>query len=104
MVKWIPIIAVFISTAVWAKQDPTAPLGWSKMQSKLEAKKNDTPPTLNAITCGLADCVAVINGKVVKLGDSVDGFKVTNIGDDLVKVTRSGKVWQLTLFSKDVKQ
>ena len=43
--------------------------------------------------------VAVINGQVLRVGDSIDGFEIASINERSAKVTRDGLTFTLTMLS-----
>ncbi|MBD1565214.1 MSHA biogenesis protein MshK [Vibrio sp. SA48] len=90
----------------WATQDPTAPLGWVE-QSVVRAKKvvSYPLPTLQSITCQQkTPCVAVLNDEVITVGESLRGYTVQAIEPQQVTLSRGGRLWNLGLFSLDIKQ
>ncbi|ENM5742309.1 MSHA biogenesis protein MshK [Vibrio metoecus] len=106
MVKHAALLALIIATHSYANVDPTAPLGWES-PTKTEQKRTPTypVPALQSIVCAEGNrCYAIIEQTVVAQGDVVNGYHVTAIHPDQVKLTRAGKEWQLALFALDIKQ
>ncbi|MDD9177565.1 MULTISPECIES: type IV pilus, mannose-sensitive hemagglutinin D (MSHK) [Aliivibrio] len=86
--------------------DPTEPLSWTKpvAKKKVVTKKRHYFPSLQAISCsGTNDCYAVLDDKSMKKGDKVSGYTLLAIREDSVSIGRSGKTWQLSLFSQNIK-
>jgi len=46
---------------------------------------------LQAVIGTGATCVAIVNGKVVRVGDKVDGAVIDEISDTSIRYTRAGK-------------
>jgi len=46
----------------------------------------------------------VLNNQVALVGETVNGYKVTSIEPELVRLSRAGKQWELELFTLDIKQ
>ena len=104
----ILILATVCSATAFASQDPTAPLGWAKPKVEKTTPKviRKRVPTLQSIVCDASEenCRAILNGKVVILGENINGYRVNRIEPEAVTVSRSGKQWKLELFSLEVKQ
>ncbi|MCP3698725.1 MAG: type IV pilus, mannose-sensitive hemagglutinin D (MSHK) [Aliivibrio sp.] len=86
--------------------DPTEPLSWTKPvgKKKVVTKKRKYMPSLQAITCsGTEHCYAVLNDKPMKKGEKISGYTLLAIHEDSVSIGRSGKTWQLSLFSQNIK-
>lgn len=106
MVKYAALLALIIATHSYANVDPTAPLG-GENPTKNEQKTTPTypVPALQSIVCAEGkSCYAIIEQTVVEQGDVVNGYRVTAIHPDQVKLTRAGKEWRLALFALDIKQ
>ena len=99
--------ALFVySCVVVASQDPTAPLGWQKPDTVEAENKNKLPPLpkLQSIVCtSQVQCRAVLSDKAVLVGDTVNGFKVSQIEAQSVTISRGGKQWKLKIFTQDIK-
>ncbi len=101
----IGLLAALMSIPVSAESvvvDPTAPIGWQKPVAKPRQVKQPLP-ALQSVIC-TNTCDAVIAGKIVTSGDSVNGYRVGKISDSSVLLYRDGKQWQLSLFRDQVKQ
>ena len=107
MVKYIvegfAISCLFHALTVQAQQDPTAPLGWQKQTS---ATIISTPrlPQLQSVICDQSRCRATLNGQTLTVGRYIEGYRVSQINDSSVIVTRNQKQWQLSLFTANIKQ
>ncbi|WGY48684.1 MSHA biogenesis protein MshK [Vibrio sp. ABG19] len=94
--------ALLGSTLAFASTDPTAPLGFTPA-AKASAPAKTALPELNSILCSQT-CNAIVNDRVVQSGDKVDGYLVAAVTESMVRLTRGGQHWELTLFSLDIKQ
>ena len=107
MVKFIFVVLIGYSSVIYASKDPTAPLGWQKPQeAKPAAKITEQPiPTLESIVCSEArQCKAVLSNQVALVGDTINGYTVSNIEPELVTLLKAGQQWKLELFTLDIKQ
>ncbi|WP_407331519.1 MSHA biogenesis protein MshK [Enterovibrio sp. 27052020O] len=89
---------------VFADNDPTAPLGY---QAPSQAKKATTQrlPNLNAILCSSDNrCSAVMNGRSLTAGQSINGYVISAINDSSVTLKRGERRWSLTVFNEQVVQ
>ena len=107
MVKYRALIIIlvtgFIMPPTFAAQDPTAPLGWINNNSKVRVISRSQLPTLQSIICSGQHCSVILNGTVVGLGESVQGYKLIHITDNTVTLSRNGKKWQLALFAENIR-
>ncbi|SKA27005.1 MSHA biogenesis protein MshK [Photobacterium toruni] len=107
MVKYIALITLFVTSLIvqsaFAAQDPTAPLGWTNNNSKVRVISRAQLPTLQSIICDDQHCSVILNGTVVGLGGSVQGYKLTHITDNTVTLSRGSKKWQLALFAENIR-
>lgn len=94
--------SLLASTLAFASTDPTAPLGFSPA-AKASAPAKTVLPELHSILCSQT-CNAIVNDQVVQRGDKVDGYLVAAVTESMVRLTRGGQHWELTLFSLDIKQ
>ncbi|WP_240798223.1 MSHA biogenesis protein MshK [Vibrio sp. H11] len=94
--------ALLGSTLAFASTDPTAPLGFTPA-AKASAPAKTALPELHSILCSQT-CNAIVNDQVVQSGDKVDGYLVAAVTESMVRLTRGGQHWELTLFSLDIKQ
>lgn len=100
-------LLLIFATQVMAAQDPTAPLGWQqpKQGSHSAAVKRKPLPKLQSIICNDGSvCSAIVNGRVVSVGEHISGYKISQIKPEVVTLVRGGKQWKLNLFSLEVKQ
>ncbi|MYM61152.1 MSHA biogenesis protein MshK [Vibrio sp. OCN044] len=99
--------ALFVySCVVAASQDPTAPLGWQKPDTVEAENKNKQPPLpkLQSIVCtNTGQCRAVLNDKAVLVGETINGFRISQIEAQSVTISHGGKQWKLKIFTQDVK-
>ncbi len=99
------LAAISISVSANQEQDPTAPLGWAKTEQVKKTKKTVPVPELQSIVCkDNNQCYAILNDKVVDKGDSVSGYKVSNVTSSQVELKQGNKSWTLKLFSLDIKK
>ncbi|WP_264877799.1 MSHA biogenesis protein MshK [Vibrio agarivorans] len=108
MVKQLLLIALsVVSASSFAAQDPTAPLGWiAPKKTTTPAKRSYRVPKLNSIICQpeKANCSAILNSRVVSAGDTVNGYRVNQITDQDVTLSRAGKQWKLQMFTLEIKE
>ncbi|BFM12068.1 hypothetical protein R50072_22210 [Simiduia litorea] len=74
--------------------DPTAPLGFSVKAAQAQ------PFTLNSIFKSATQSKAIVNGKLVKVGDRVNGGKILAISDTEVAVETKDGVQRLALHGQ----
>ncbi len=79
-----------------AETDPTKPLWGGKV---LQANKVKSRLVLQSIISNSKVKKVIINGKILKVGDSVFAYKVTAIKAKSVKLSSADKNIELTLFS-----
>ncbi|WP_028023158.1 hypothetical protein [Enterovibrio calviensis] len=103
--KWVAIIAfTSVPFMVFAQSDPTAPLGY-EAPNKTTKTKTYRLPRLDAILCGSNNtCSAVINGRSISKGQSINGYFVSAIHDNSVTLKRGQRHWSLTVFNEQVVQ
>lgn len=106
MVRYLVLSLMLFCSPSYATQDPTAPLGWTKpSQTKSAGQVQYRLPTLQSIVCqSPKECVAILNDDVVSVGETIRGYKVTQIDSELVTLKRVSKVWKLELFNLDIKE
>ncbi|WP_239996526.1 MSHA biogenesis protein MshK [Photobacterium phosphoreum] len=107
MVKYIVaglvLSCLFFAVTVQAQQDPTAPLGWQKKTSPAIISIPRLPQ-LQSVICDNHRCRATLNGHTVTVGSHIKGYRVSQINDSSVILTRNQKQWQLSLFTANIKQ
>jgi len=89
---------------VAALRDPTLP---PPVQAGPAPKDGGDPAAswkLNATLVGSGRAVAVINNRLVEIGDLVDGARVVAIQPNQVRLRRGSSVWVLRGTSSDVKK
>ncbi len=103
---WLTVLAALSGTASASQeQDPTAPLNWTKKEQVGKVKRAIPVPDLQSIVCNNKDqCYAILNDKVVDKGDTVSGYRVTNVTSSQVELKQGQKSWTLKLFSLDIKK
>ncbi|MDN3640184.1 hypothetical protein QWY82_15420 [Simiduia curdlanivorans] len=74
--------------------DPTSPLGFNQKSAKAQ------PFTLNSIFISATQSKAIVNGKLVKVGDWVNGGKILAISDAEVAVETKDGVQRLALHGQ----
>ncbi|NTS75858.1 hypothetical protein HR060_03170 [Catenovulum sp. SM1970] len=87
------------------KSDPTLPKVVSGKSKTSASKKQDTDWVLQAIKLSGDSRTAIINGKIVKVGDYINDFtQVKNISLSQVTLAQAGKLHQLKLATLSVKK
>ncbi|ELP5730138.1 MSHA biogenesis protein MshK [Vibrio vulnificus] len=106
MVRYLVLSLILFCSPSYATQDPTAPLGWTKpSQTKNTGQVQYRLPILQSIVCQSAkECIAILNDDVVSVGETIRGYKVTQIDSEVVTLKRGSKVWKLELFNLDIKE
>ena len=82
-----------------AQTDPTKPLWGSKV---VQTNVKKTRLNLQSIMSNGHSAKAIINAKVLKVGERILSYKVTAIKAKSVKLSSADKNIELTLFSKAV--
>ena len=103
---WL-IFSLLVPPTSLAQGDPTAPLGFNSSDSRPKAKTKARvrTPNLEAILCGEQEgCTAVLNGRVINQGQSINGYVITKINENNVIVKRGDRHWSLVLFNEQVIQ
>ncbi len=107
------ICSVFVTFSSFAQtqqaqfRDPTAPLGFAVRQKQTQVVRTARLPSLNAILCDeetKKSCEALLNGRRVSAGQTVNGYLVNQINENDVTLKRNGRVWSLTVFNEQVVQ
>ncbi len=87
-----------------AATDPTAPLGF-EAPSKPATRAKIRLPRLDAILCASEnDCSAVLNGRALANGQSINGYVIRAINEEAVTLVRGDRRWSLTVFNEQVVQ
>ena len=96
----ILILCVFLSSnAVYAIKDPTKPP--DKVLEKIRMKSCDNKfYDLNAIIISKSRKIAVINGKTLSIGESIDGSQVIEIEKSSVYLKKGSSVTVLSMIPK----
>ena len=108
MYKIIKLIVIFVLLPLsqyafsGSKEDPLRPPGYSKTVV-LPINKNKTW-YVNEILASEGRRIAIVNGKMVKVGDTVDGAKVIKIASDKVKLHYKNRIIDLPLTLIPVKR
>lgn len=88
-----------------AQSDPTAPIGFAAPAKKSAQPPKSRVPGLQAILCNeKQQCSAILNGREVTQGQSINGYVISGINENNVTVTRGDRHWSLQLFNEQVKQ
>ncbi len=99
------IFSLFVPPTSFAQGDPTAPLGFNSSNARPKAKPKVYLPNLEAILCDEQEgCTAVLNGRVISQGQSINGYVITGINENNVIVKRGDRHWSLVLFNEQVIQ
>lgn len=92
----------------WAV-DPTAPPAWAKPSAPVvsapatAARVEITLPKLQQIVLG-EQSRAVINGRLLAVGDEVDGYRLISIGPDSVRLQSRQGVRELSLIKETLRE
>lgn len=89
-----------------AQSDPTAPLGFKAPVVKPKGKRVIVRlPSLEAILCNdKLQCSAILNGREITKGQSINGYLISAIAENSVTVKRGDRRWSLVLFNEQVIQ
>lgn len=98
MLLAISLLALSLPLMAETLRDPTRPLREATVASPAKASFE-----LNAILSSQQRIVAIINGKTVAEGDTLEGAKVTRIGANHVYLLYEGKPLKLRLHSSSVR-
>ncbi|MDP4529022.1 MSHA biogenesis protein MshK [Alkalimonas delamerensis] len=89
-------LALLLSVA--AQADPTRP---AVVVGDVASVRQETgQPVLQLIRWRDEGAVSMINGSLLKVGDSIDGYRVHHIARDHVVLERAGEQLHLFLFQK----
>lgn len=102
--RWLTaVLALILFNLAWggAQSDPTLPSpAWLDAQPNVQGAATPevhvAPPGMQLILIGRSRKFAIIDGKVVKPGDTYNGSKVLNIKSDEVVVQDESKSLKLT--------
>lgn len=106
------MILCFLPATVWGAEqelpDPTKPFGFDIepeliIQQPTDRQKNVTWQ-LTGIRIAKSDRSAILNGRVVRVGDSVNGARVLEIEPAWVVIEHEKKRIRLELLDYDIKQ
>lgn len=92
---------LFLSAIIFANRDPTRPPD-AYLNRESQSTTNTKSLTLNAIVISKSRRVAIIDGKTVKVGDTIQNKKVIKIESDHVYLEDGNLQIDLPLFSQDV--
>ena len=93
------LVLFLVSVPTFAQNvDPTKPLSSYGFANTNNIKK-DNPLVLETIVYGDQVRTAIINGKVLKVGDTIGEHKVLVVNDKNVVLGRDDERLKLTLFS-----
>ncbi|MGF1685794.1 MSHA biogenesis protein MshK [Photobacterium japonica] len=100
----VVLASVFTPPSV-AQDDPTAPLSWQALTAPVRATKTVRLPQLQSIVCQetvASQCYAILNGRTLALGARIQGYTLSAITEDEVRLARGGRQWRLRLFADNV--
>ena len=92
---------IFLSAVIFANRDPTRPPD-AYLNREPQSAANTKSLTLNAIIISKSQRVAVIDGKTMKVGDTIQNKKIIKIESDHVDLQDGNFQISLPLFSQDV--
>ena len=99
MIKHIAVTVVLISSlSVAANQDPMRPPQFAPVEQR-KAAPTKTSFSVQQIKTGATGTSAIVNGKLVKEGDTVSGARVVRITSDKVVLKYRQKLKTLSLLS-----
>lgn len=101
-IQYSAVLMVLMSICAVAAQDPTAPLGGRVSNTGTVSSVATALPELQSIVCQQV-CYATLNQQVLSRGDEIDGYRVKQISEEQVTLTKGQQIWQLQLFSLDIK-
>ena len=87
---------LIFSQSVKAQTDPTRPLGLGKGAQQVSTKG---ALTLESIIHREQGKVAIVSGKMLKVGDEIGAYKVHAIGDKTISLVSPDREVTLSLFS-----
>lgn len=94
----VTAIAFSVPAAAFAFSDPTQPMG--RMAPSHAAPSRPRGPVLQSTLVSPQRRLAVISGKQVRVGDTVNGAVVTEISQYEVKIKQGGRETTLRLLPK----
>lgn len=104
MFKWLTVLLVVVSTAVWAEpggndgvRDPTTPLGH---MSGFAGNQGEATLVLDSVLIGTKRKLAIINGETLREGQVLpgsNGIKVQRILPQTVVLQQGEKTWVLSM-------
>ncbi|MBL0563666.1 SctD/MshK family protein [Aeromonas hydrophila] len=107
MARWFPLWACLFSLLAQAQperlQDPTAPLADVAVGARTTEESSATLPKLQSVVLGNGPTLAVLNGKVYRVGQQVDGYTLVAITADTVVLEKAGKRHAVTVFASKVR-
>ncbi|WP_019614562.1 hypothetical protein [Psychromonas ossibalaenae] len=102
MVKYIFLCCLIISfntlAGVESLTDPTRPLNYHTKSVKKAARA--ALPRLQSILIEGDSRSAILNNKLYKTGQRVNGYQITRIAKDSVSVRYKAKSYKLTLYTE----
>lgn len=94
----VAAIAFLVPGAVFAFSDPTQPMG--RAATSRAAPSRPAGPVLQSTLVSPQRRLAVISGKQVRVGDTVNGAVVTEISQYEVRIRQGGRETTLRLLPK----
>lgn len=95
-------VALLLTASVQAAalSDPTRPMDFAPSGGAAVARVAPAGPSLESTFVSATRKSAIISGKSVKVGDSYDGARITDITPYEVRMTRDGRESTLRLMPK----
>jgi hypothetical protein len=79
--------------------DPTRPpAGFEVSEQRGDVRQPEGLPRLTGIKRGRGVATVILNGRAVAVGESIDGYELTFIAADHVKLSRQGAELELPLL------
>ncbi|MGF1708576.1 MSHA biogenesis protein MshK [Enterovibrio baiacu] len=98
------LCVIALALPSFAATDPTTPLGF-EAPSQPTTRTKVRLPRLDAILCASEnDCSAVLNGRALAKGQSINGYVIRAINEEAVTLVRGDRRWSLTVFNEQVVQ
>lgn len=90
----------FFSAAVGAEVDPTKPFTGNKLSSLSNSNVVQEQLKLDSIIHGKNVHTAVVNGTLLKVGDTIGEYTLTKVNDKSVVLSSDDENKELTIFSQ----
>jgi len=98
--KFTFFFILFVSVGLQAAtlNDPTKPINYKVRSPVVKQKSGAARPTLQSILGNKGDRKVIINNKLHKTGEQVNGYRIIKIKADAVLLTYQGRSYTLTLY------